>query len=72
MFFSDIKKETNQTTDEPNNPILPPNKSVTILCNYLYIILLINHIINFFNNEFKLYNYSQKVQKRKPNKIKTK
>lgn len=39
MFFSDIKKEINQTTDEPNNPIPPPNKSVTILCNcFVYII----------------------------------
>lgn len=39
MFFSDVKKEINQTTDEPNNPIPPPNKSVTILCNsFVYII----------------------------------
>ncbi|XP_029343280.1 calmodulin-binding transcription activator 1 isoform X1 [Acyrthosiphon pisum] len=30
---SDIKKEINQTTDEPNNPTPPPNKSVTILCS---------------------------------------
>jgi len=37
-FFSDIKKEINQTTDETNNPIAPPNKSVTISCNcFVYI-----------------------------------
>jgi len=35
MFFSDVKKEIDQTTNQSNNLITPANKSVTILCNYL-------------------------------------
>lgn len=41
MFFSDVKKEIDQTTNQSNNLITPANKSVTILCNYFV------HIIFF-------------------------
>lgn len=46
MFFSDMKQQISQIIDEPNNPIPPPNKSVTTLCNIAVYIFFLN--CNFF------------------------